>query len=52
MDTIFKPNNMGTVMDIEKLNEFNLLNRTLRKLSNKAKVWIVKKGDWYIQLNF
>ena len=47
-DTSFKPNNMDQVMDIEKLDEFHLLIKTLRKLGNKAKVWIVKKGDWYI----
>ena len=52
MDTSFRPNNMDAVMNVERLNEFNLLNEGLRQLGNKAKVWIVKKGDWYIQLNF
>ena len=23
----------------------------MRKICNKAKVWIVKKGDWYIKFN-
>ena len=52
MDTSFAPNNMRVVVDIEKLNEFNFLKEILRKLGNRAKVWIVKKGDWCIHLNF
>ena len=32
-------------MHTEKLNEFNFLKEDV---ANKAKVWIVKKGDWYI----
>ena len=52
MDTSFKPNNMAVVVDIEKLNELNFLKEILRKLGTRAKVWIVKRGDWYINLNF
>ena len=39
---------MDQVMGIEKLTEFNLLKKPFRKLGNKAKVPIVKNGDWYI----
>ena len=31
MDTSFIPNIMGTVMDIEKINEFNLLKEDVEK---------------------
>ena len=32
MDTSFKPNNMGELMDIEKLNEFNLLKEEVEEV--------------------
>ena len=32
MDTSFEPNNMGEVMDIEKLNEFNLLEEDVKEV--------------------
>ena len=32
MGTSFKPNNMGELMDIEKLNEFNLLKEDVEEV--------------------
>ena len=52
IDTNLKPNNMGALMNIEKLNEFNFLKEDVDKLGERAIVRIVKKGDLYIQLNF
>ena len=46
VDTSFKPNDMDKVMEIEKPNEFNLLKEVI------SEVWIVKKRDWFIYLDF
>ena len=36
---------MEQVIDVVKLNRFNLFRKNLRNLDNKAKIWMVKIGD-------